>query len=330
MSAFGPDSYPTPEEAACTDLPPQHVAVVRSRVRDRAQLVSNSHRSSSKRPQGGNVAGENEIPDEQRRVLADGSSVPTLALGVWQVPDGPECENAVRWALELGYRHIDTAQAYGNEASVGRALRDSGIARDEVFITTKFYPARSDPAAEVENSLRRLGVDQVDLYIVHWPQKGPTWAWPGMEVARERGYARSIGVSNFSVDELGQVTAIASMPPVVNQVQFSPFEYRRALQEACEAGGVALEAYSPLGTGRHLRDPTVTQIAERVARTPAQVLLRWCLQHHAIVLPKSTHRDRIAENARVFDFALADDDMTLLDALDQTGGTGKARESKWW
>src|SRR6266487_5307882 len=125
------------------------------------------------------------------RVLADGNKAPMLALGVWQVRPGHETENAVRWALKLGYRHIDTAQAYGNEESVGRALRDSGVPREEVFITTKFYPGRKDPAAEAERSLRVLGVDYVDLYIVHWPEGGPTWAWPGMERAREAGYARS-------------------------------------------------------------------------------------------------------------------------------------------
>ena len=124
----------------------------------------------------------------EQRTLADGNAIPVLGLGVWQVPDGAECERAVRSALETGYRHIDTAQAYGNEASVGRALRDSGIPREEVFITTKFYPARRDPVAEIEGSLRRLGVDQVDLYIIHWPQNGPTWAWPGMEAAREQGH----------------------------------------------------------------------------------------------------------------------------------------------
>ncbi|MGZ4250665.1 MAG: aldo/keto reductase [Solirubrobacteraceae bacterium] len=268
--------------------------------------------------------------DERRRVLSDGATIPTLGLGVWQVPDGPACENAVRWALELGYRHIDTAQAYGNEESVGRALRDSGVARDEVFLTTKFDPARRDPLAEAQLSLRRLGVDQVDLYIVHWPEGGPTWAWPGMEAARQQGYARSIGVSNFSVSELEEVFAIASSPPVINQVQFSPFEYRRALLRACEERGVAVEAYSPLGTGRHLGDPTVAKIAERVGRTPAQVLLRWCIQRHTIVLPKSTHRERIEENAQIFDFVLPDEDLAELDALDQTGGTDRARERKWW
>jgi diketogulonate reductase-like aldo/keto reductase len=268
--------------------------------------------------------------DDQRRLLSDGFAVPTLALGVWQVPDGPECENAVRWALESGYRHIDTAQAYGNEESVGRAVRGSGIPREEIFITTKFYPGHSDPAAEAENSLRRLGVEYVDLYIIHWPQGGPTWAWPGMETARQQGHARSIGVSNFSAEELEQVIAVASTPPVVNQVQFSPFEYRQDLLGTCDQCEVAVEAYSPLGTGRHLSHAILAEIAERVGRTPAQVLLRWCIQRRTIVLPKSTHRERIEENARIFDFSLSGEDMTALDALDQTGGTDRAREGKWW
>jgi diketogulonate reductase-like aldo/keto reductase len=264
------------------------------------------------------------------RVLADGNEMPMLGLGVWQVPNGPECVDAVRWALELGYRHIDTAQAYGNEDSVGHAIRESALPREELFLTTKFYPGNEDPAEEAAGSLRRLGVDYVDLYIIHWPQGGPTWAWPGMERARELGYARSIGVSNFDVGELEQVTAAADVAPVVNQVQFSPFEYRRALLEECERRNVALEAYSTLGTGRHLSEPTVVEIAERVGRTPAQVLLRWCVQHDVPVIPKSTHRDRIEENGQLFDFSLSGEDMAQLDALDQTGGTGTAQESKWW
>jgi diketogulonate reductase-like aldo/keto reductase len=264
------------------------------------------------------------------RRLADGNELPLLGLGVWQVPNGPECVNAVRWALELGYRHIDTAQAYGNEESVGQALRESGVPREQVFITTKFYPRRRDPAAEAERSLRRLGVDQVDLYIIHWPERGPTWAWPGMERARELGHTRSIGVSNFDVNEFEQVISAGSVAPAANQVQFSPFEYRRALLEACEQRDIVLEAYSPLGTGRHLRDQTVERIAERLNRTSAQVLLRWCVQREIPVIPKSTHRDRIEENAQIFDFALTDEDMAALDALDRTNGTGRARERKWW
>jgi 2,5-diketo-D-gluconate reductase A len=270
------------------------------------------------------------IDEHAVRVLADGTEIPIMGLGVWQVPNGPECVKAVRWALELGYRHIDTAQAYGNEESVGQALRESGVPREEVFITTKFYPARQDPAAEAEQSLRRLGVDHVDLYIIHWPQGGPTWAWPGMERAHELGYARSIGVSNFSTVELEQVMADAGVAPAVNQVQFSPFEYRRALLEECEKRAVAVEAYSPLGTGRHLRHKAVGRIAQQVGRTSAQVLIRWSLQHALIVIPKSTHRERIEENFGVFDFALSAQDMAELDALDRTGGTDEARESKWW
>ena len=262
--------------------------------------------------------------------LADGNELPMLGLGVWQVADGADAVNAVRLALELGYRHIDTAQAYGNEASVGQALRDSGVDRDEVFITTKFYPGRKDPVAELEKSLRLLGLDRVDLYLVHWPQGGPLRAWPGMEKARERGLTASIGVSNFSAADLDKVVAAGTAAPVVNQVQFSSLEYRRGLLDACKRLGITLEAYSPLGTGRHLSNPVVTEIATRAGRTPAQVLLRWCLQHGVPVIPKSTHRDRIEENARIFDFTLSEQDMATLDALDKTGGTENARESRRW
>jgi diketogulonate reductase-like aldo/keto reductase len=254
-----------------------------------------------------------ETPGHDRHVrsLADGNQIPLLGLGVWQVPNAPECVN---------------------EESVGQALRESGVPREEVFLTTKFYPrARSrDPAAELERSLRRLGVDQVNLYIIHWPEGGATWAWPGMERARERGHARSIGVSNFDVGELEQVSSAGSVVPAVNQVQYSPFEHRRALLEACAERGVVLEAYSPLGTGRHLRHATVRRIADALGRTPAQVLLRWGVQRDIPVIPKSTHRERIAENARIFDFALSDEDIAALDGLDQTGGTGRASEHKWW
>jgi diketogulonate reductase-like aldo/keto reductase len=276
------------------------------------------------------MAAGNVTADGRARVLADGNEIPLLGLGVWQVPNGPECVNAVRWALELGYRHIDTAQAYGNEESVGLGLRESGVPREEVFITTKFYPANKDPEAEAQRSLQRLCVEQVDLYIIHWPQGGPTWAWPGMEGARERGYARSIGVSNFNVSELEQVMAVAESRPVVDQVQFSPFKYRRGLLDACEQHGVALEAYSPLGTGRHLSDERVRRIAERVGHTPAQVLLRWCVQRELVVIPKSTHRERIEENAQIFDFTLSDEDIAALDALDETGATDRALERPWW
>jgi len=182
----------------------------------------------------------------------------------------------------------------------------------------------------VQRSLDRLGVDFVDLYIIHWPQGGPTWAWDGMQRARERGYARSIGVSNFGVSDLDAVLGVADVPPVIDQVQFSPFEFRRALLEACERHGVTLEAYSPLGTGRHLRDRQVARVAERLGRTPAQVLIRWSLQRGVVVLPKSTHHERIEQNAHVFDFELSAEDMATLDALDHTGGTDRGLERPWW
>ena len=268
--------------------------------------------------------------DGRGRILADGTVMPLLGLGVWQVPNGPGCVHAVRAALELGYRHIDTAQAYGNESSVGRALRESGVARDDVFITTKFHPGRRDPLREAAYSIDRLGVDFVDLYLVHWPGGGATWAWPGMEAARERSYARSIGVSNFDVHELDQLSAGAAVAPTVDQVQLNPSAYRKGLLDACDERGVALEAYSPLGTGAQLGDPVVSRIAEQLGRTPAQILLRWCIERGIPVVTKSTHRDRIAENARIFDFALGTTDLEALDALDRSGRTREALERKWW
>ena len=264
------------------------------------------------------------------RVLANWVEIPLLGFGTWRIPDGPETEQAVGAALEAGYRHVDTAQAYGNEVSVGRALGESGIPRDEVFVTTKFNPRRRDPVAEAERSLERLGLDTLDLYLVHSPQRGASWAWPGMERALERGLTRAVGVSNFDARELTRVHATAEAPPAVNQIQLSPFEHRRSLLERCERLGVAVAAWSPLTHGRDLDDPTVEALAERTGRSPAQVLLRWGIQRGAIVLPKSTRPDRIIENSRIFDFALSDEEMARLDALDRTGGTDQAVEDRWW
>jgi diketogulonate reductase-like aldo/keto reductase len=263
-------------------------------------------------------------------MLADGHEIPTLALGVWQTPEGTQTKDAVRWALELGYRHVDTAQGYGNEQSVGEGFRQSGLDRDDVFITTKFHPGSRDPVREIEASLQRLRLEYVDLYLVHWPQGGATWAWPGMERAQGLGYARSIGVSNFDVNELEQVFAIASSPPVANQINLNPFSYRSQLVEENRRRNLATEAYSPLGTGRHLNNPRVEVIADRVGRSASQVLIRWGLQHHFVVLPKSAHRERIAENAGALDFSLSDAEMLELDELDGGSRPGAALEHKWW
>jgi 2,5-diketo-D-gluconate reductase A len=263
-------------------------------------------------------------------VLTGGLEVPMLALGTWLVAEGEQTREAVGWALDAGYRHIDTAQGYGNEASVGAALRESGVPRADVFLTTKFNPAARDPEEEAEHSLERLGVDQLDLYLVHWPQGGPTRAWPGMERALERGLTRAIGVSNFDAEELTAVCGEATSPPAVNQIQLSPFQNRAGLLNACERLGVAVEAYSPLTHGDELGHPVVVDVAQRKGRTPAQVLLRWGLQRDLIVIPKSVRRERIVENSRVFDFGLSDEEMAQLDALDRTAGTTRALEDRWW
>lgn len=264
------------------------------------------------------------------RPLADGVEIPLLGLGVWQVPDGPDTVRAVRWALEAGYRHLDTAQAYGNEASVGRGLRESGVPRAEVFVTTKLDPNDREPETAADRSLERLEIDRIDLYLVHWPQGGPKRAWPSMERALERGLARSIGVSNFDVHELDSLVASCTTPPSVNQVEFSPFQHRRKLLEACALHDVVLEAYSPLTHGQDLGNPSVADVARRNGRTAAQVLLRWAVQRGVVAIPKSVHRERIVENSRIFDFALSDEDLAILDALDRTAGTGRASEQKWW
>ena len=266
------------------------------------------------------------------RTLSNGAEIPMLGLGVWQVSDGPECERAVEAALEVGYRLIDTAQAYGNESSVGRAIQSSGIPREEIFLTTKFYPGSRDARVEAEKSLERLGTDYLDLYLIHWPQGGPTWAWPGMEAASEAGLTRGIGISNFGAAELQELLKTSQIQPAVNQIQFSPFEYRRALVEACEDAGVVAQAYSPLGTGRHLGNPVVGQIASATGRTPAQVLIRWALQKGLSVIPKSTHKARIDENFAVLDFELDEQSVSALDALDTTNQTPDAlsQRQKWW
>jgi diketogulonate reductase-like aldo/keto reductase len=252
--------------------------------------------------------------------------MPVLGLGVWQMAAGVETEQAVEWALEAGYRHIDTASMYRNEQSVGAALKRSGLPREQVFVTTKLMPACVSARSELEKSLQRLGLDYVDLYLIHWPLPLlNARLWRELESLQEPGLAREIGVSNFGRDRLARLIQGATHTPAVNQVQFSPFQYRRRLLDYCIEQGIVFEAYSPLARGQGLQHPTITAIAERLARTPAQVMLRWAIQHQAVVIPKSSRKDRIQSNARVFDFQLADSDMKLLDMLDRTNGSARAR-----
>jgi diketogulonate reductase-like aldo/keto reductase len=252
--------------------------------------------------------------------------MPVLGLGVWQMAAGVETEQAVEWALEAGYRHIDTASMYRNEQSVGAALGRSGLPREQVFVTTKLLPTHLSAARELDKSLARLSLDYVDLYLIHWPLPLVcARLWRELESLHERGLAREIGVSNFGRDRLGKLIRRASRRPAVDQVQFSPFQFRRRLLDYCLEQGIVFEAYSPLERGKGVEDPTITAVAKRLERTPAQVMLRWAIQHQAIVIPKSSRKERIRSNAQLFDFELADSDMRILDALDRTNGSAQAR-----
>jgi diketogulonate reductase-like aldo/keto reductase len=258
--------------------------------------------------------------------LASGVEMPLLGLGVWRMSAGVETEQAVEWALESGYRLIDTAAMYRNEQSVGAAVRRAGVPREQLFVTTKLLPPHTDASRQLRKSLDRLGLEYVDLYLIHWPLPfANDRIWRALEDLREHGLAREIGVSNFGADRLERLLLRARHLPAVNQVQFSPFRYRRGLLECCRRHGIVLEAYSPLEQGAGVRDATIVAVAERLGRTPAQILLRWAIQHGAVVIPKSSRKERIVANAQVFDFELGEEDMRLLDRLDRTGGSAKAR-----
>jgi diketogulonate reductase-like aldo/keto reductase len=254
--------------------------------------------------------------------LNDGREMPQLGLGVWQVPPGRGTQVAVAAALAVGYRHVDTAAIYRNESDVGIAIRASGLPPGSVWVTTKL--ANSDQGAATarrafEASLERLGLDGVDLYLLHWPHQRSLESWSVLEQLHAEGLARSIGVSNFLVRHLDELLAHASVPPAVNQIELSPFLYRSRADtlRRNDEEGIAVEAYSPLTKGRRLRDRTIAAIASEVGRTPAQVLIRWSLQKEFIVIPGSSNPAHIAENAAVFDFALDDEQMERLDALDE-------------
>lgn len=259
--------------------------------------------------------------------LRDGRAIPQLGLGVYQVPPGEGTRTAVASALDVGYRHVDTAAVYRNEADVGTAIRASGLEPGSVWVTTKL--ANGDQGAATarrafETSLQRLGLDGVDLYLLHWPHERRLESWSVLERLHAEGLARSIGVSNFLVRHLDELLAHASVAPAVNQIELSPFLYRSREDtlRRCAEEGIVVEAYSPLTKGRRLGDPTVASVAAEVGRTPAQVLIRWSLQKGFVVLPRSSNASRIAENAAVFDFSLDDAQMDALDALDEGLTTG--------
>jgi diketogulonate reductase-like aldo/keto reductase len=247
--------------------------------------------------------------------------MPVFGLGVWQSASGGPARDAVRHALARGYRLIDTAAAYENEADVGEGIRRSGLPRDEIFVTTKLW--NEDQGYEsalkaFEESRRALGVKTVDLYLLHWPVEGK-WpeSWRALTRLLAQGDCRAIGVSNFTVHHLEALRELSEVVPAVNQVEFSPFLFQADLLAYCHARGIQLEAYAPLTRGRRLQDPTVARIAAAHGGTPAQVLLRWGLQHHVVEIPKSAQPSRIDENAGALSIELTGKDLAELDRLDE-------------
>ncbi|HEY3417532.1 MAG TPA: aldo/keto reductase, partial [Armatimonadota bacterium] len=238
--------------------------------------------------------------------LNNGVEMPLFGLGVFRTPPGTATQQAVSYALQIGYRLIDTASAYGNEEEVGIGVAESGIDRHEVFVTTKAWideQGLEETRAACERSLQLLGMDYLDLYLIHWPAPG-RWldAWRAMLALREEGKCRAIGVSNFTIRHLRELQAATSVEPAVNQVEFSPFHFDKDLLDYCREHNIRVESYSPLTRGEKFNHPTLHAIAARHGKSPAQILIRWTLQHAVVVIPKSANPAHIRENADVFDF----------------------------
>jgi len=248
--------------------------------------------------------------------LNNGLEMPALGLGTWKMTD-EEAENSVRSAIDSGYRLIDTARLYGNEKGVGNGVRESGVPREEIFVTTKLWPTDFfNPEKAFEESLEKLGLEYVDLYLVHWPiPLMPKSVWIGMEKIYASKRARSIGVSNYGIGDIEKLLEYATVAPAVNQIQFSPFHFEEEILKCCKTHNIQVEAYSPLTRGNNLGDKTVVTLAKKYGKTSAQIMLRWCIEHGTVPLPKTTHIDRIKENADVFDFTLSPEDVLLLNGL---------------
>lgn len=246
--------------------------------------------------------------------LRSGAEIPLLGFGTWQLT-GAQAQSATEAALAAGYRHLDTATMYRNETEVGAAIKASGLARDDVFVTTKLPPDRAGQAREtLENSLQSLGIDRLDLWLIHWPPADSIGTWKALVAARDEGLVRDIGVSNYGLDELDELERETGELPSLNQIRWSPLLFNAAESAGHDKRGVVLEGYSGLKGGT-LDNPTITGIAEQLGRTPAQVIIRWHLQHGYVVIPKSANPERIAANASVGDIELSAEDMAALDRL---------------
>ncbi|RMG21807.1 MAG: aldo/keto reductase [Methanobacteriota archaeon] len=258
--------------------------------------------------------------------LNNGVKIPIFGLGTYKAKSGGETERAVLSALEVGYHHIDTAAIYGNEEDVGKALHKSEVPREEIFVTTKLWNRDHGYESALnafEKSLKRLKLDYVDLYLIHWPvEELRLETWKALEKIYKEGKARAIGVSNYMQWHLDELLPVAEFVPAVNQIEFSPYLYQKDLQQFCEERGIKIEAYSPLTKGKKLDDPRLKQIAQKYNKTTAQILLRWAVQKGTIVLAKSSKYERILENASIFDFEISQQDMKTLDQFDEGLRTG--------
>ncbi len=266
--------------------------------------------------------------------LANGVKMPCVGYGTWQTPDGEVARKCVSEAIKLGYRHIDTAAAYGNEVSVGEGIRDAGIAREELFITTKHWITNRGYEKTIlacEESLRNLGLDYLDLYLIHWPavkKIADNWeeinaeTWRGFEKLYKDGKIRAIGVSNFLPSHLESLKARSTVKPMVNQIEFHPGYIQSGLVDYCRAEGITLQAWSPLGSGAVLKDEFLGTIAAKYGKSIAQLCIRYALQNDIVPLPKSLNAERIAANMDVFDFAISADDMAAIAAMEQIGYSG--------
>lgn len=263
---------------------------------------------------------------QDRTTLSNGVRMPWFGLGVFQTEEGPEVEQAVQWALELGYRSVDTASAYGNEAGVGRALKRSSVPREEIFLTTKVWnqdQGFDSTLKAFEQSLLRLDQDFVDLYLVHWPVKGQYKdTWRALEHLYQEQRVRAIGVSNFLVHHLKDLLSDCEIVPMVNQVEFHPRLIQPTLLDFCQSEGIQLEAWSPIMKGRVLNIQELVSIGEKYGKSAVQVALRWDLQHQVVTIPKSAQQQRIASNADIFDFELSEEDMARIDQLDRGDRVG--------
>lgn len=266
--------------------------------------------------------------------LANDVQIPCIGFGTWQIPDGETAINSVKAALKAGYRHIDTAACYGNEASVGQAIKESGVPREEIFVTSKVWNTErgyEKTLAAFETTMAKLDLDYVDLYLIHWPAAAnqfENWkeinaqTWRALEELYIEGKVKAIGVSNFLPHHLEALLEGVKVVPMVNQIEYHPGFMQAESVAFCKAHNILVEAWSPLGTGNVLNNETLIMMAQKYSKTVAQICIRWVLQHGLLPLPKSITESRIIENTEVFDFEIKDEDMAIIDAIPFCGGLG--------